>query len=75
MMNSRSAVKPLPMSVEEISARGWDQVDVVFVSGDGYVDWDDGLRLMVFVSRSLRSRTGNRAMPGENSVGRGSVLR
>lgn len=37
-MNSRSAVKPLPMSVEEISARGWDQVDVVFVSGDGYVD-------------------------------------
>ncbi len=38
MKNFRSAVKPLPMSVEEISARGWDQVDVVFVSGDGYVD-------------------------------------
>ena len=38
MKNSRSSVTPLPMSVEEISARGWDQVDVVFVSGDGYVD-------------------------------------
>ena len=38
MRNSRSSVTPLPMSVEEISARGWDQVDVVFVSGDGYVD-------------------------------------
>ena len=38
MKNSRSGLAPLPMSVEEISARGWDQVDVVFVSGDGYVD-------------------------------------
>ena len=38
MENARSVVTPLPMSVEEVSARGWDQVDVVFVSGDGYVD-------------------------------------
>ncbi len=38
MTGSRSVVKPLPMSVEEMSARGWDQVDVVFVTGDGYVD-------------------------------------
>ena len=29
---------PLPMSLDEMSARGWDQVDVVFVSGDAYVD-------------------------------------
>jgi uncharacterized radical SAM protein YgiQ len=29
---------PLPMSREEIQARGWDAVDVVFVSGDAYVD-------------------------------------
>jgi uncharacterized radical SAM protein YgiQ len=28
----------LPMSREEMLARGWDEVDVVFVSGDAYVD-------------------------------------
>jgi len=29
---------PLPMSVDEMRQRGWDGVDVVFVSGDAYVD-------------------------------------
>ena len=29
---------PLPMSREEMQARGWDEVDVVFVTGDAYVD-------------------------------------
>jgi uncharacterized radical SAM protein YgiQ len=29
---------PLPMSREEMSARGWDEVDIVFVTGDAYVD-------------------------------------
>ena len=29
---------PLPMSADEMRARGWDGVDVVFVSGDAYVD-------------------------------------
>ncbi len=29
---------PLPMSREEMLARGWDEVDVVFVSGDAYID-------------------------------------
>lgn len=29
---------PLPMTPAEVSARGWDAVDVVFVSGDAYVD-------------------------------------
>ncbi len=28
----------LPMSRRDIEARGWDEVDVVFVSGDAYVD-------------------------------------
>jgi uncharacterized radical SAM protein YgiQ len=28
----------LPTSAEEMRARGWDQADVVFVSGDAYVD-------------------------------------
>ena len=29
---------PLPMTPEEAAARGWDAVDVVFVTGDAYVD-------------------------------------
>jgi len=28
----------LPMTPEEVAARGWDEVDVVFVTGDAYVD-------------------------------------
>ncbi|QGJ70696.1 YgiQ family radical SAM protein [Planctomycetales bacterium 10988] len=29
---------PLPMSAEEMQKRGWDEVDIVFVTGDAYVD-------------------------------------
>lgn len=29
---------PLPMSADEVAQRGWDRVDVVFVTGDAYVD-------------------------------------
>lgn len=29
---------PLPMTPSEVAARGWDAVDVVFVTGDAYVD-------------------------------------
>jgi uncharacterized radical SAM protein YgiQ len=32
------AAPPLPMSRAEMAARGWDAVDVVFVTGDAYVD-------------------------------------
>ena len=28
----------LPMTVEEMHRRGWDAVDVVFVTGDAYID-------------------------------------
>jgi uncharacterized radical SAM protein YgiQ len=39
---SRSAgnalVRPLPMSAAEARKRGWGEVDVVFVTGDAYVD-------------------------------------
>ncbi len=37
LTNPRSSA-PLPMSREEMLARGWDEVDVVFVTGDAYVD-------------------------------------
>ena len=33
-----SAPRPLPMTPAEVAARGWDAVDVVFVTGDAYVD-------------------------------------
>lgn len=32
------ATTPLPMSRAEMLARGWDEVDIVFVTGDAYVD-------------------------------------
>jgi len=30
--------KPLPVTAEECSDRGWDEIDIVLVSGDAYVD-------------------------------------
>ena len=33
-----SRTPPLPMSREEMEARGWNEVDVVLVTGDAYVD-------------------------------------
>ncbi len=36
--NNSSHAVPLPMSAAEIAERGWDAVDVVFVTGDAYVD-------------------------------------
>jgi uncharacterized radical SAM protein YgiQ len=30
--------KPLPISRAEMDARGWDSVDIVFVTGDAYID-------------------------------------
>ena len=35
---ARCDARPLPLTPEEVRARGWDEVDVVFVSGDAYVD-------------------------------------
>jgi uncharacterized radical SAM protein YgiQ len=32
------AKSPLPMSMQEAKARGWDELDVVFVTGDAYID-------------------------------------
>ncbi len=32
------ASPPLPMTMDEVRARGWEEVDVVFVTGDAYVD-------------------------------------
>src|SRR5271155_3809118 len=32
------AAPPLPMTAAEVRARGWSEVDVVFVTGDAYID-------------------------------------
>lgn len=32
------AAQPLPMTPDEMARRGWDAVDIVFVTGDAYVD-------------------------------------
>ena len=33
-----ASLAPLPLTAAEVADRGWDAVDVVFVSGDAYVD-------------------------------------
>src|SRR5438132_12336089 len=38
LWNETHAAPPLPMSAREMRERGWDDVDVVFVTGDAYVD-------------------------------------
>src|SRR5262245_47775781 len=38
LWNQTYAAPPLPMTRGEMAARGWDEVDVVFVTGDAYVD-------------------------------------
>src|SRR2546425_9978060 len=38
LWTDRYAAPPLPMSRAEMEQRGWDAVDVVFVTGDAYVD-------------------------------------
>ena len=32
------ALEPLPMSMDEARRRGWDEIDIVFVTGDAYID-------------------------------------
>src|SRR5438874_3708917 len=38
LWTERHAAPPLPMTRQEMQARGWEGVDVVFVTGDAYVD-------------------------------------
>ncbi|MCX7699326.1 MAG: YgiQ family radical SAM protein [Gemmataceae bacterium] len=38
LWHEQHAAPPAPMSAEEMRQRGWDWVDVVFVTGDAYVD-------------------------------------
>jgi hypothetical protein len=79
----------LPTTRAEIDALGWKQPDVVFVSGDAYVDhpsfaiirplqprsWDAGSSATASKSQCCRSPTGGAPIPGANSVRRASSTR
>ncbi len=74
---------PLPMSRREMHERGWDEVDVVFVSGDAYVDHPSFAMALLgavcskakgFAWASSASPTGEIVTPGARSAGRGYSL-
>ena len=51
------AAPPLPMHPEDVIARGWDSVDIVFVTGDAYVDhpsFANGLLARLLESEGFR---------------------
>src|SRR5271166_5911351 len=53
LWHERHAAPPAPMTAAEMRARGWDQVDVVFVTGDAYVDHPSFA--MAILARSLEA--------------------
>ena len=77
------ASRPLPMSVAEMRERGWDEVDVVFVTGDAYIDHPSFAMAILgrvleaagFRVASSASPTGGIATPGGRSAGRGCSSR
>ena len=74
---------PLPMFAET-HEHGWDEVDIVFVTGDAYVDhpalrwrcWGGCWKAKAFASALSASLIGEIVMPGGPSAGRwgGSLL-
>jgi uncharacterized radical SAM protein YgiQ len=65
----RGAAPLAPTSAEEMKARGWDAVDVVFVTGDAYVDHPSFA--MAILARTLEAagfRVGMLSQPDWRSV-------
>lgn len=62
---SRTAMPlPLPMTRAEMGARGWDELDILFVSGDAYVDHPAfGVPLLARLLESRGYRVGIIAQP------------
>ncbi len=52
--HDRMSTLPLPMTADEVARRGWDAVDVVFVTGDAYVDHPSFA--MALLGRHLQSQ-------------------
>ena len=76
------AAPPLPMHPKDVIDRGWDSVDIVFVTGDAYVDhpsFANGLLARLLESEGFRvayslNQTGKIATIGDSSVDRISSL-
>ena len=59
-----AAVSPLPMTRAEMSRRGWDELDVLLISGDAYVDHPSfGMAVIGRVLEAEGFRTGIIAQP------------
>src|SRR3989475_3336864 len=60
---------PLPMSHAEMAARGWEGVDIVFVSGDAYVDHPSfAMAILARVLESAGFRVGMLCQPDWQSA-------
>jgi hypothetical protein len=60
---------PLPMSRTEMEARGWEEVDIVFVSGDAYVDHPSfAMAILARVLESAGFRVGMLCQPDWHSA-------
>src|SRR4029453_17733245 len=78
-----STSEPLPMTMEEARKRNWDELDVVFVTGDAYIDhpsfeggfWGGWWGRLEFAWRSSASRIGERSMTGGGLAARGCFSR
>lgn len=76
IQDNTPAAPPLPMHPKDAIARGWDSVDIVFVTGDAYVDhpsFANGLLARLLESEGFRvavlslNRIGERVTIGSNS--------
>ncbi len=66
---THSSRPPLPMSRREMDQRGWDQCDIILVTGDAYVDHPSfGVALIGRHLESLGYRVGIIAAPNPNEV-------
>ena len=61
LWTERYAAPLAPTTAAEMAARGWDDVDVVFVTGDAYVDHPS------FAMAILRPRAGSGRLPRRRS--------
>ncbi len=67
--NNVAPITPLPISQNEMRQRGWDQCDIILVTGDAYVDHPSfGVALIGRWLESLGYRVGIIAAPDPNDV-------
>lgn len=68
LCNDPSSTPPAPMTRTEMAARGWDAVDIVFVTGDAYVDHPSfAMAILARVLESAGYRVGMLSQPDWHS--------